>query len=186
MTDDEHSDLSADDDYCDCDDFEHDEIEEDEDLNGDEELCHQRRDDATAINCPPPVSEVSIPLAHMVRQGLVEMSIGEWKYLYLSTHKDVEQLQTKLSNVSEENRLLKRQLIEMQKQLFEVRRNKRRSPDHETWSIPDYYSNSSKTPISNASSSSSSQKVVIHQPPAEAPSKTVSYDEGLTKKVESY
>jgi hypothetical protein len=90
----------------------------------------------------PPVSEVRIPLETVVRQGLIELSTEDWKGLYLSTSRNLEHAHLHLRRTSEENRKLKRQLIEMQKCLFETRRNKRQLlhsvPDHlYPWSIPD-------------------------------------------------
>jgi hypothetical protein len=88
------------------------------------------------------VSEVRIPLAAVVRQGLIELSREDWRNLYLSTSRSLEKAQLYARTTCEENRRLKRQLIEMQKCLFETRRNKRQFlqsvPEHMyPWSIPD-------------------------------------------------
>lgn len=145
-----------------------------------DDCCRRRRD--TSGSAPPPLAEVTVPLAAVVRQGLIELSKEEWRRLYLSTYNDLEETQLQLSSTAEENRLLKRQLIEMQKQLFEVRRNKRCSPSHEfpSWTVPDYTHNAHcvgtsdrSTPVTTNLSSQSKS--------AAAPTKTVSYDEQLSK-----
>jgi hypothetical protein len=101
-------------------------------------------DDARSTQPRPPVEEVRIPLSAVVRQGLVELSREEWKSLYLTTSKNLEVARAHVYQTSHENRQLKRRLIEMQKSLFESRRNRSQLlpsvPDQRTmspWSIPD-------------------------------------------------
>jgi hypothetical protein len=96
------------------------------------------------------VSEVRIPLAAVVEQGLIELSKDDWKALYLSTHQDLEESNRYAYAVQEENRLLKRKLIEMQKCLFETRRNKRPWPEHHPWTIPDYPRSNAPTPVTTS------------------------------------
>jgi len=72
---------------------------------------------------PPPVTEISVPLQELARQGLVELGANDWKALYYCSLGDLERQKQVSYFVLEENRVLKRQLIELQKNLFEARRN---------------------------------------------------------------
>lgn len=84
---------------------------------------------------PPPISEVRIPLNKVAEQGLVELSSDHWKTLYFNTLTKLKQARDQSSSVQDENRLLKRRLIQMQKSLFEARRNQRHG-QVQPWTIP--------------------------------------------------
>jgi len=96
----------------------------------------------------PPISEVRIPLAAVVEQGLIELSKDDWRSLFLSTQKNLDRMKHHAFAAQEENRLLKRKLIEMQKCLFETRRNKHGSISGPfPWTIPDYPRANVPTPV---------------------------------------
>lgn len=61
----------------------------------------------------------------------------DYKSLYLSSQRELYDLRDEMAGVKEENRKLKRRLIEMQKQLYLYSRNKRQAaPSQAAWSIP--------------------------------------------------
>ena len=105
----------------------------------------------------PPVCEIRIPTPQQQEDDSVCSITGDtaplancgddedYKSLYFCAQREVHALQDHVSGVKEENRQLKRQLIEMQKQLFSYSRNKRQavssSATNSAWSIPQCPSN---------------------------------------------
>lgn len=82
-----------------------------------------QRDNSTAA---PPISEIEIKVyPKNDRQGgdFVELCSEDWKGLYMSSQRELYHSQRKLQHVVQENRFWKRQLIELQKRLYETRRN---------------------------------------------------------------
>jgi len=99
----------------------------------------------------PPVHEIRIPTPHQQDDSLHSIcsAVGEtaasyteehYKNLYFSSQRELHATHGKAAKAMEENRLLKRHLIEMQKQLFSVTRNKRSTAtggvQNTAWSIP--------------------------------------------------
>lgn len=152
---------------------EHDDDDYDDDVHHD----HNLEDDDTIASIsshnappPPPMAEVNVPLAEVASQGLVELSKDDWKALYASSRVELDASKRHADDVAEENRLLKRKLIEMQKTLFEARRNRRplcllpdggkdaekMLPETPRWTIPEYTNKRHRSPSLSATSSSSS------------------------------
>jgi hypothetical protein len=90
---------------------------------------------AAAADENPPLFEIQIPLSTAVEQGLVELSNDDWKDLYSTCQRDLTKSHEHSCKILNENRYLKRQLIELQKRLNESRRNKRRSES--PWQVPE-------------------------------------------------
>ena len=94
----------------------------------------------------PPVHEIRIPTPqHQDDSSFCSAdgdnaSVEDYKNLFFSSQRELHAAQEITAKVMEENRLLKRRLIEMQKQLFAVSRNRRSlTPDtiqNTAWSIP--------------------------------------------------
>ena len=94
----------------------------------------------------PPVQEIRIPTPQHHDDSSICSAVGDtaseecFKNLYFSSQRELHAAQDITAKVMEENRLLKRRLIEMQKQLFAVSRNRRTlAPDdmqNTAWSIP--------------------------------------------------
>ena len=104
-----------------------------------------------AVGGGPPVHEIRIPTPHQQDDSLHSIcsAVGEtaasyteehYKNLYFSSQRELHATHGKAAQAMEENRLLKRHLIEMQKQLFSVTRNKRSTAtggvQNTAWSIP--------------------------------------------------
>ena len=103
----------------------------------------------------PPVHEIRIPTPHQHDDGSAGSEVGvtavseeHYKNLYFSSQRELHASQGKVAKVTEENRMLKRHLIEMQKHLFSVSRNKRSAPmggvKDAAWNIPSSSVTSSK------------------------------------------
>jgi len=87
----------------------------------------------------PPISEIRIPTPSEPAETKAEPpQIDEdWKTLYFCSQRDLHQAQMETYRMAEENRLLKRELIEMQRHLFEYRRSPPTIPaENVVWSIP--------------------------------------------------
>ena len=94
----------------------------------------------------PPVHEIRIPTPQHQDESSFCSADGEnaseedYQNLFFSSQRELHAAQAITVKVMEENRLLKRRLIEMQKQLFAVSRNRRTlTPDaiqNTAWSIP--------------------------------------------------
>ena len=88
----------------------------------------------------PPIAEIRIPTPSEQAETRAEQppQIDEdWKTLYFCSQRDLHRAQMENYRMAEENRLLKRQLIEMQRNLFEYRRNPPAFPaENVVWSIP--------------------------------------------------
>jgi len=82
-----------------------------------------QRNNSTAA---PPISEIEIKVYPKNDQrggDFVELCSEDWKGLYMSSQRELYHSQRKLQHVVQENRFWKRQLIELQKRLYETRRN---------------------------------------------------------------
>jgi hypothetical protein len=89
-----------------------------------------------------PIAEIRIPTPQTLQAGSKDEddSLGaageeDYKTLYLCCQRDLHESQEHMAETTEENRLLKRQLIQLQKQLFTSTRTKRSSTV--SWSIPE-------------------------------------------------
>ncbi|EEC50385.1 predicted protein [Phaeodactylum tricornutum CCAP 1055/1] len=112
---------------------------------------HEDKDDPHV----PPISEIRIPKREggcsptststaasisSHNQSSSEEHEVDYKNLYLCSHRNTQQLQRRLEYTEEENRQLKRKLIEFQRQLFSLQRNGLSSRGRDTrqssWTIP--------------------------------------------------
>jgi hypothetical protein len=101
---------------------------------------------------PPPVGEIRIPTLSLDSLDTITTnsdvrynSMEDYKTLYFCGQQDLFRTQQRMECVCEENRLLKRKLIELQRQLFHNSRTKRRVVKANlAWSIPE---NSPQTPV---------------------------------------
>lgn len=99
----------------------------------------------------PPVCEIRIPTPQQQDDSICSVSgdtaplancgdADEYKNLYFCGQREIYTLHCQMYSVKEENRQLKRQLIEMQKQLYSYSRNKRSavssSATNSAWCIP--------------------------------------------------
>jgi len=94
----------------------------------------------------PPVQEIRIPTPQYQDDSSICSAVGDtaveefYKNLYFSSQRELHSSEETVARVMEENRLLKRRLIEMQKQLFSVSRNRRslapEAVQNTAWSIP--------------------------------------------------
>lgn len=110
----------------------------------------------------PPVHEIRIPTPQHQDDSSLCSADGEnaseedYKNLFFSSQRELHAAQAITAKVMEENRLLKRRLIEMQKQLFAVSRNRRSlTPDaiqNTAWSIPTNSSSQRKKQRTDANS----------------------------------
>lgn len=107
-----------------------DDDDDDEEEDGSSKRKHARITD-------PPVDEVAIPLAAAAHQGLVKLSNDDWKKLYLTSMKELKSLHRYTCQMVEENRYLKRTLIQMQKTVYEARRSKLCTSTVLPWDIPE-------------------------------------------------
>ena len=97
----------------------------------------------------PPVTEIRIPTPQTPQATAPdddeistpsETEGEDFKTLYLCCQRDLHESQEYTAMVTEENRMLKRQLIQLQKELFASSRTKRAYPKV-SWSIPSNSSN---------------------------------------------
>jgi hypothetical protein len=97
-------------------------------------------------HCPPPVAEIRIPAPHTLQEAsndddnddantITSENDGDFKTLYLCCQRDLHMAQQHAAETAEENRMLKRHLIQLQKQLYSSSRNKR-PRQTVSWSIP--------------------------------------------------
>jgi hypothetical protein len=116
--------------------------------NGNETNVDASNDDDDS----PPVDEILIPRPQQIDGSTCSINEDtapvtncapseDYKFLFFFSQREIHTLQGHLSCVQEENRQLKRKMIEMQKQLYSYCRNKARSTSHESslpsaWTIP--------------------------------------------------
>jgi hypothetical protein len=112
---------------------------------------------------PPPVEEIRIPTPQQPLPGETARNAEDYKTLYFCSQKELHEAKQQLSNVTEENRLLKRRLIQMQRDLFAVTRNKRRAVEGTTagWSVPGEEENKKQRPSSVTPNASKEYEVRI-------------------------
>lgn len=94
----------------------------------------------------PPVQEIRIPTPQYQDDSSICSAVGDtateehYKNLYFCSQRELHASEETVARVMEENRLLKRRLIEMQKQLFSISRNRRflapEAMQNTAWSIP--------------------------------------------------
>lgn len=134
----------------------------------------------------PPVSEIRIPTPQQLDESICSVNgdtaplsncrdADDYKNLFFSGQRTIHKLQDEIVSVKQENRQLKRHLIELQKHLFSYSRNKR--PKNEThsnsaWSVPPRCSDNRRkiglesiveeatVPIASSSSGASSAEAV--------------------------
>jgi len=148
----------------------------------------------------PPVFEIRIPTPHQQDDSSICSAVGDsaadehYKNLYFSSQRELHSSRETVGKVTEENRLLKRHLIEMQKQLFSVSRNKRsyshNGVQNTAWSIPASSENPSKrrkkeetSPVSSKHLTTISEASTIgdqHSPVSSKITKSVSTDAGAS------
>lgn len=93
---------------------------------------------ASLENISPPVAEIQIRHRNETATVLPEEDNDEYKTRYFCGQRDLHVLQEQMDHVCEENRLLRRKLIELQKQLFHNVRTKRRVVEaNSAWSVPE-------------------------------------------------
>lgn len=97
------------------------------------------------ITLAPPVPEIRIPTPQTLQQGKsdankhdddgssCELSAQDYKTLYLCCQHDLYSVQQQAAAASEENRMLKRHVIQLLRQLNILRRNKRDA----AWTVPE-------------------------------------------------
>lgn len=116
---------------------------------GDEACVSPQSSNACSLtHIPHPVGEIRIPVpsldsldttlgSHEEAPGESNIEPDDFKTLYLCGQQDLYRANQRIVYVCEENRLLKRKLIELQRQLFFNSRTKRRVVDANlAWSIP--------------------------------------------------
>ena len=86
--------------------------------------------DAKAI--PPPVAEIRIPIPETIASNSEDD--GDFETLYLCSRRDLHLVRKENEALAEENRLLKRHMIQLQKQLYSLRRTSQKR--NVSWSIP--------------------------------------------------
>lgn len=94
---------------------------------------------ASLENISPPVAEIQFQIRHRSETATVHQEDNdEYKTRYFCGQRDLHVLQEQMHHVCEENRLLRRKLIELQKQLFHNVRTKRRVVEaNSAWSVPE-------------------------------------------------
>lgn len=80
---------------------------------------------------PPPVAEIRIPIPETIASNSDD---DDFETLYLCSRRDLHLARRENDALAEENRLLKRQMIELQKQLYTIRRSSHKR--NVSWSIP--------------------------------------------------
>jgi hypothetical protein len=86
----------------------------------------------------PPISQVHIPFASAAHAGMVELASEDWKTMYNRSRREIEKVESYAKTVMDENRQLKRQLIQLQKQVYETRRTLSSTNSlSQPWRIPD-------------------------------------------------
>jgi arsenate reductase-like glutaredoxin family protein len=94
----------------------------------------------------PPVAEIRIPTNHTLQEAsndednddantISSEKDEDFKTLYHYCQRDLQEAQEQVAETAEENRMLKRHLIQLQKQLYTCSRNKRPRATV-SWSIP--------------------------------------------------
>lgn len=99
---------------------------------------------ASGCGRTPPVNEIRIPTPHLNEDSSNNSVIGDiasseaihYKNLYFCSQRYLHGSQEQVALLLEENRILKRHLIEFQKRLFSVSRNKRSAMPGSAWEIP--------------------------------------------------
>ena len=93
-------------------------------------ISHDKCSDNSSVSThsPPPVDEIRIPTPPMQGEHLP----NNYESLYFKAVHENHQLKAGMMKLDDQNRRLKRHLIELQKQLFCVARKRKESP----WTIP--------------------------------------------------
>jgi hypothetical protein len=102
-------------------------------ITAEDELDDSSIETTCSCNEDFPLTDVLIPLSTCLQRGIVELSATDWQSAYLQSNKSYEQLLRRTEQVTDENKWLKRQLIEMQRRVNQGRCIKRSSP----WNIPE-------------------------------------------------
>ncbi|GAX24152.1 hypothetical protein FisN_4Lh235 [Fistulifera solaris] len=87
---------------------------------------------AEAKAVPPPVAEIRIPIPETIASNSEEDN--DFETLYLYSRRDLHLARQENEALAEENRLLKRHMIQLQKQLYSLRRTSQKR--NVSWSIP--------------------------------------------------
>lgn len=84
-----------------------------------------------AKSLPPPVAEIRIPIPETIASNSDD---DDFETLYLCSRRDLHVVRKENEALAEENRLLKRHMIQLQKQLYSLRRTSQKR--NVSWSIP--------------------------------------------------
>lgn len=80
---------------------------------------------------PPPVAEIRIPIPETIASNSED---DDFETLYLCARRDLHLSRKENEALAEENRLLKRHMIQLQKQLYSLRRTSQKR--NVSWSVP--------------------------------------------------
>jgi hypothetical protein len=98
---------------------------------------------------PPPVAEIRIPIPETIASNSEEDN--DFETLYLCSRRDLHLARKENEALAEENRLLKRHMIQLQKQLYALRRTSQKR--NVSWSIPSPKRSRSSNPQSSVDQS---------------------------------
>jgi hypothetical protein len=93
----------------------------------------------------PPVAEIRIPIPETIASNSEEDN--DFETLYLCSRRDLHLTRKENEALAEENRLLKRHMIQLQKQLYSLRRTSQKR--NVSWSIPSPKRSRSSNPQSS-------------------------------------